>query len=133
MPEFQEAHVHKEAGMASTICAATFPLPETINRGVVDLPDSARARLVLQLVADSAAPPLEIQGAVPVAVFRVEGVIIGDGRAWAEARWWLLPMPSADAADTVRAAVTAAGCDDAQYVTVLKPQFGDFLELLAAN
>jgi len=133
MPEFQQAHEHKDAGMASTICAATFPIPGTVNKGIADIPDADRARLVLQFVADASTPALEIEGAVPVANFTVEAAIIGDGRSWAEARYWLLPVSSAAATDAVRKAVAGAAADDRQYVTVLKPQFGDFLELLQAG
>jgi hypothetical protein len=118
--------------MASTICAATFPIPGTVNKGIADIPDADRARLVLQFVADAATPALEIEGAVPVANFRVEAPIIGDGRDWAEARYWLLPVPSAEATEAVQKAVAAAASDDRQYVTVLKSQFGDFLELVQA-
>jgi hypothetical protein len=114
--------------MASTICAATFPRPDSINRSVLDLADADRAHLVLQLVGDATAPALDIDGAVPLANFDVEGVIIGDGRAWAEARWWLLPSASAE---TVRSATAGASSDGDQYVVLLKPQFGDFVELVA--
>lgn len=131
-PDFQAAHEHKDAGMASTICAATFPIPGTVNKAIADIPDADRARLVLQVVADPSTPALEIDGAVPVANFRIEASIIGDGREWTEARYWLLPVPTAEATDAVQKAVAAASNDDRQYVTLLKPQFGDFLELLQA-
>jgi hypothetical protein len=129
-PEFQAAHVHKDAGMARTICAATFPQPDTINRAAIDVPDAGQTQLVMQVVADAATPSLDIDGAVPVATFDVEGVVIGDGRTWAEARWWLLPSGSVEA---LQAAAAAATSESDQYVTLLKPQFGDFLELLAAH
>ncbi len=127
-PEFQDAHIHKDAGMASTICAATFPQPDSINRAVLDVADAAKSHLVLQVVTDPGTPALAIDGAVPLAIFDVEGVVIGDGRPWAEARWWLLPSASAD---TVREAAAAVSSTDDQYVTLLKPQFGDFVELVA--
>jgi hypothetical protein len=125
MPEFQAQHVHKDAGMQRTIVAATFPRSATVD---VDVAGSAthKSQLVLQFVASADTPPIVLEGVAPLATFDCEGVIIGDGRTWAEARWSVLEGASNE---DITAAVRASDGD--QYVVVLKPQFGDFLRLLA--
>jgi hypothetical protein len=127
MPEFQAQHVHKDAGMARTIVAATFPQAASIDASLAtSTPDSAE--LLLQFVASADAPAIDADGVVPLATFDCEGVIIGDGRTWAEARWSVVAGASAE---DLRAAVEKASVDGDHYVTLLKPQFGDFLGLLA--
>jgi hypothetical protein len=125
MPEFQAQHVHKDAGMERTIVAATFPQPASID---VDMAGSAthKSELLLQFVAAADNPPVSAEGIAPLATFDCEGVIIGDGRTWAEARWSVVGGASNE---DIAAAVQQSDTD--QYVVVLKPQFGDFLRLLA--
>jgi hypothetical protein len=127
MPEFQAKHVHKDAGMERTIVAATFPQTDTID---TDVAGSAthKSQLLLQFVASADAPPVSLDGVAPLATFDCEGVIIGDGRTWAEARWSLVENASPE---DIRAAVTATEVDADQYVVLLKPQFGDFIHLVA--
>jgi hypothetical protein len=75
--DFQEKHVHKEAGMHRTIVMATLP--------VHDLPARARPnRVLLEVWQGDARAPAGHEHAV---VFDVEGTIIGDGRKWSGARY----------------------------------------------
>lgn len=81
--DFQDKHVHKEAGMDHTIVMGTLPAGA--------LPDRAKpARVLLEVWRD----------AVGDASFDVEGTIIGDGRTWSCARYTTLadgdPIPSGD-------------------------------------
>jgi hypothetical protein len=75
--DFQEKHVHKEAGMDRTIVMGTLP------RG--GLPVHSDTGNVLLEVWDGADPPPVVNG--PSSTFTVEGTIIGDGRRWSGARW----------------------------------------------
>ena len=78
--DFQEKHVHKEAGMHHTIVMATLP--------VGDLPARARpSRVLLEVWAGDTPPPVRREAAV---TFDVEGTIIGDGRTWTGARYTTL-------------------------------------------
>jgi hypothetical protein len=127
MPEFQAQHVHKDAGMERTIVAATFPQVDTID---TDVAGSAthKSQLLLQFVGSADAPAVSLDGIAPLATFDCEGVIIGDGRTWAEARWSLVESASAE---DISAAVAELTTDGDQYVVLLKPQFGDFVKLVA--
>ena len=78
--DFQEKHVHKEAGMDHTIVMATLPAN--------DLPGKATPRRMLLEVWDDDAHPLI--GGESAFAFDVEGTIIGDGRAWSWARYTVL-------------------------------------------
>lgn len=119
-PDFQEKHVHKEAGMASTIVAGCVPLadpsaeidasalpawsdvphPPTDGDGPVTLlhlirfnPGGAEADMVeYQRHAGEVAVPhgVRISG-----WFGVEGTIIGDGRTWDQARFNAFPSKEA--------------------------------------
>jgi hypothetical protein len=130
-PEFQELHVHKDAGMKFTIVAATFPQPDSVDRSFADTDTTHEQLMLLQFVADAAAPEVEIPGAQRIGTFDIEGVAIGDERTWAEARWDLLPASTT--AEEVRAATDAAATDTDRYVVLLKPQLGDFLRLVAQS
>ena len=72
-PDFQDKHVHKEAGMDHTTIVATLP--------TAGFPDSSE--LVLVEVWDGPTPRA-LDGAVE---FAAEGTIIGDGRTWSGARY----------------------------------------------
>lgn len=123
LPEFQAAHVHKEAGMASTIVAATYPRLDTID--VASPPDSL---LMLQLSAASDATDVATRGCHRLADFDVDGVIIGDGRRWAVARWDLLPAGELDA---VRRSVVEQPAAGDRYVIVMAPFIDEFASTLA--
>ena len=78
--DFQDKHVHKEAGMDHTIVMGTLP--------VDDLPGRTKpSRVLLEVWNGDAPPPAEALRAV---VFDVEGTIIGDGRTWSGARYTML-------------------------------------------
>ena len=82
--DFQEKHVHKDAGMDHTTVMGTLPVAEVPGR-------SKPARVLLE-VWDGDAP--EGDGVA----FDVEGTIIGDGRHWSGLRWRALaddaPIPA---------------------------------------
>jgi hypothetical protein len=130
-PEFQEAHVHKDAGMKFTIVAATFPRPETVDRSLADTDTTHEQLMLLQVVADAAAPEVTIAGAQRIGTFTVEDNVIGDERKWAEARWDLLPASTT--AEAIREATEAAATEIDRYVVTLKPQLGDFLRAVAKS
>jgi hypothetical protein len=71
--DFQDKHVHKEAGMARTIVMGTLP------RG--PMPDDDAKRVLVEVWSDASATDGD------GATFDVEGTIIGDGRAWRAARF----------------------------------------------
>jgi hypothetical protein len=81
--DFQEKHVHKEAGMDHTTVLGTLP--------VADLPGRTKPARVLLEVWDGDAPPPTGAGHE----FVVEGTIIGDGRTWSGVRWTTLDDTSA--------------------------------------
>jgi len=75
-PDFQEKHVHKEAGMDHTIVVGTVPDS--------DLPVSAAADCLVLLELWDGPDPHEARVG---ARFAVEGTILGDGRRWSGARY----------------------------------------------
>lgn len=78
--DFKEAHVHKKAGMDFTIILSCLPKTH-------DTSASSEGDLVLLIdkgVDDSFA---SVQGVTQVALFDVEGVIIGDERRYDRARF----------------------------------------------
>lgn len=119
-PDFQERHVHKEAGMSQTIVVGCTPIPSPM--------DSAKPGKLVDW-ADVPHPPTELDGpvmvvhlirfqeggggtdmaayedavadlALPLGVrisgwFDVEGTIVGDGRTWDQARFNLFPSRAA--------------------------------------
>ena len=119
-PDFQEKHVHKEAGMASTIVAGCVPIhdpfqdidpstlpdwsdvphPPTDDDGPVTVlhfirfhPGGAEADMVdYERHAGEVAVP---HGVRVSGWFGVEGTIIGDGRSWDQARFNAFPSKAA--------------------------------------
>lgn len=79
--DFLELHVHKDAGMASTIVFAARPL----HAG--DLPDGGAHVLRVRRFAEGQQPAADPTSVTPVAHFEIEGVIVGDGRRWDDARF----------------------------------------------
>lgn len=119
-PDFQAKHVHKEAGMAETIITACLPIPSP-NGSLApasvpdwsDVPhpptDDDGPVTVLHLIrfhpgkADTDMASYQ-RHAAEVAVphglrvsgwFGVEGTIVGDGRAWDQARFNAFPSKAA--------------------------------------
>ncbi len=80
--DFQELHVHKDAGMEFTIILAAEPpavAPEPVRDG---------GALVLRLrrLAQDSPPPEDPAGLRALLRMPAEGVIVGDERCWDEAR-----------------------------------------------
>jgi len=84
--DFQERHVHKEAGMDFTIVMAC--LPDATRPPVATTPGTMVVR-VARLGAGRDLP--ETDGALRLATFDVEGVIVGDDRAWSRATFDVAP------------------------------------------
>jgi hypothetical protein len=100
--DFKAKHVHKDAGMEFTIvmsCLPVLPFGGSTDRA---------PRIELRLSAEAvAAEPTD-------GLYDVEGVIVGDERAWRQASFrWL-----AGEAESARAPVTD---DRGNYVMILKP------------
>ncbi len=123
-PDFQELHVHKDAGMEQTfvIGCQPIPFPTATTEGLTQ-PDWADVPhppteddgpvMVLHVIrfadaADAAATPAEMESyqsaaarsAVPHGVriagwFAVEGTIVGDGRQWDQVRFNAFPSKAA--------------------------------------
>ncbi|WBP96978.1 hypothetical protein O6072_13245 [Mycolicibacterium neoaurum] len=118
-PDFQAAHVHKEAGMDQTIVLGCDPLPyPPIPHGLEQLdwkdvpeppstqdgpvmivhvlrfadPESARTTPDAMQAYQSAAAGVALShGARVAGWFRVDGTIVGDGRSWHQVRFNLFP------------------------------------------
>jgi hypothetical protein len=94
LPEFQERHVHKIAGMEFTIVLAGFrpddaPPPPP---GLAETP-----MMLVQVVGDRNAPDYAADlEAAPVAVFEIEDTIIGDQRKYAQVRLHMLSVAVGD-------------------------------------
>lgn len=125
LEEFQELHVHKDAAMAFTIVTATFPRYDAVPPAA----EEPGRRLLLQLVAESGAPDLGAElGATPLGRFDVEGVVIGDARRWAEARWHLV-----DAGTAAELAARPTESSTTSYALLLEPDLDRMAELLLAE
>jgi hypothetical protein len=75
--DFKEKHVHKDAGMECTIVMSCLP---DAQRPPVATPDGTLLLRVARL--QPGADLAEVDGAIRVATFDVEGVIVGDDRTW---------------------------------------------------
>lgn len=148
-PDFAQQHVHKEAGMASTIVMGGIPFdapavppdapnwddvphPPTADDGPVTMLHVIRFRdggadgdmLSYQDAAGQIALP---HGMRISAWFRVEGTILGDGRAWDQARFNSFPSKAAFMAvarDPARLAAQAEHREAAiadTYTMILRP------------
>ncbi len=113
--DFQQAHVHKEAGMAATIVIGTqpllFPVPERVEWAEVAHPctDDDGAYTVVHVIrfhdeAGATKTPEQMESYQEVAGnlgaangiriegwFCAEGTIIGDGRSWHQVRFNTFP------------------------------------------
>ena len=107
--DFQEAHVHKKAGMDFTIILACLP----VTHDASTTPADGDLVLLIDRGADDAFA--SVSGATPVALFDVEGVIIGDERRYDRARFVRVP----DDAALARFVDAAADAEDA-HVLVLR-------------
>jgi hypothetical protein len=122
--EFQETHVHKEAGMDFTIVMGTFPPEAGFDSDPVLSAVFADKRLLLQVVADADAPDLadEIESQ-RIGAFDVEDVIIGDARKFGQARWDVISEATA-----TELAEQAPVADDSSYVVICNPQIDGIAE-----
>jgi len=100
--DFQEKHVHKEAGMDHTIVMGTLPEGDVSHR-------AGSERVLLELWNGDAPAPDAVG---PSTVFDVEGTIVGDGRGWSGARYTVLDR---------EAAVDVSVGTPAYQLVVLKP------------
>lgn len=75
--DFKAQHVHKDAGMEFTIVMSCLAEP---GRPAVVTPEGTIVMRVARLSDGSSLP--EVDGAVRLASFTVEGVIVGDDRTW---------------------------------------------------
>lgn len=76
--DFQELHVHKDAGMEFTIVISCTP--ESIDPAHSDSDGTLLMRV--RRLAEGAEPPASAEGLIPIARFETEGAIIGDGSVW---------------------------------------------------
>lgn len=114
--DFQELHVHKEAGMEFTIIVAAAP-PPSVGAGALDAPLVLRLRRLATRVPAVAGP---------AAVMRLapEGAIVGDERRWDELR--------IDRLDPESLATPADAAEVEEQITiVLATPLIDALELAA--
>jgi hypothetical protein len=85
--DFKEKYVHKEAGMEFSIIMGCVPAASASTSTPVPA-GAGRGDLVLRVrrFADGARPEVSEDGVEPVARFEVDGVVLGDERAWDEVR-----------------------------------------------
>jgi len=110
--DFKQQHVHKDAGMECTIVMSC--LPDT-SRPSIATPAGA---LVLRVARVREGCDLaEVDGAVRVATFDVEGVIVGDDRTWSRVAFDSAPT------DEIAAALlgTAAGTEEMFAMELARP------------
>jgi hypothetical protein len=115
--DFKKQYVHKKAGMETTIVMGCVPLT------VADPADAGSGPVVMRVrrFAEGEEPGPDPDGVVPVAHFRVDGVILGDGRQWDDVRF--------DRMDdgAVAALADTAGLAD-QIVVVVDPLIEDLVD-----
>lgn len=116
--DFQELHVHKDAGMEFTTVIACLPETARAPGG-----DSAASLLMrVRRLAEGAEPPEDPEELECLAHFRCEGTIIGDGRHWDEVLFDLVPQVGIDE----ELASASDGVED-QVIMMLKPPVIDLL------
>ena len=118
LPEFIDLHVHKDAAMDFTIVMATMPTadsPAPADWSALSEGDM----LLMQVVADATTADLaELVPSRRIGIYDVDGVIVGDERAWMQARWDII---SRDDVATLTAAF-AANDDPSVYAMILEPR-----------
>jgi hypothetical protein len=105
--DFKEAHVHKKAGMDFTIILACLPTTH-------DEAASTDGDLVLLIDKGSDDAFASVDGATQVALFDVEGVIIGDERRYDRARF----VRVTDDATMATLVSAAENAEDAQILVL---------------
>ena len=76
--DFKRQHTHKEAGMEFTIVMSC--LPDLDREPVATPPETTLVLRVARVVGAADLP--DVDGAIRLATFDVEGVIVGDERTW---------------------------------------------------
>lgn len=105
--DFKEAHVHKKAGMDFTIILSCLP-------NTHDSSASTDGDLVLLIDKGADDAFATVQGVTQVALFDVEGVIIGDERRYDRARFVRV-----NDAESLESLISAAGnAEDAQILVL---------------
>ena len=85
--DFRRQHIHKDAGMEATIVMSCLPDPAR-----PPAPTPAEGTLVLRVAgAESGHDLAEPDGAIRLATFDVEGVIVGDDRTWSRVAFDVAP------------------------------------------
>jgi hypothetical protein len=116
--DFEELHVHKDAGMEFTIVVASFPEEGETAPDACASGDTADALVLLQVVGDASAPDLaDGIDARRVGRFSIENVLIGDERRFAEARYDLISRATADEL-AARGPITD---DPSSYAVIVDP------------
>jgi hypothetical protein len=125
-PAFQEGGQHKDAGVEATMAIVTHRIDDPPSAG--DLPAAEDPVALFEIIShagngtadrpaalseylDDLARLVADHGGVALGTYEVEGVLIGDGREWDEARiWWFADPQDLDAflADPALQALTAA-------------------------
>ena len=87
--DFKDQHVHKEAGMETTIVMSCLPVDGAPHAAT---PEGGQVVLRVRRFADAAArdalgEEALPEGVTPLSRFAVEGVIVGDERTWDEVRF----------------------------------------------
>ncbi|MGK2949450.1 MAG: hypothetical protein ACSLFP_12795 [Acidimicrobiales bacterium] len=119
--DFQQQHVHKEAGMDRTIVLACHPEASTTASETGSLVLTVERRVV----EGDRRPPV---GALPVAELAVEGVIVGDDRTWTRATFH-----RATDADGLDDLVRSAGEAEEAFVLVLEPGLDHLVDSITAS
>ena len=118
--DFQESHVHKDAGMEFTIVMATFPAEDDPIPPQASGADSDQL-LLLQVVADASYPDLaEAIESTRIGRFWVEDRFLGDHRTFAEARFDLISPATAQ-----ELAAGGTTHDEANYAVIADPLLDD--------
>ncbi|MFM8527707.1 MAG: hypothetical protein ACKOBH_06340 [bacterium] len=116
--DFQELHLHKDAGMESTIVMACRP--RSTDSAQPEDDESLLVRVRGSRVGSEATE--DFAGLAPVARFEVEGVIIGDGSDWNEV---LLDLVTAS--DLEEVAATSA-IDDQISILLAQPVIDELVQ-----
>jgi hypothetical protein len=111
--DFKRQHAHKDAGMEFTIVMSC--LPDLTRPPLATPPDTTLALRVARLGEGS--DLREADGAIRVATFNVEGVIVGDDRTWS--RVVFDATPTADVANALVG--TNAGVEEMFALTLARP------------
>jgi hypothetical protein len=90
--DFQELHIHKDAGMEfTTVISCT---PESVNPAHTNSDGTLVMRV--RRLTEGVEPSADPDGVTPIAHFETEGAIIGDGSIWHQVRLDLAPEGGLD-------------------------------------